>query len=56
MKLLLTIPILLMFAGCSQVGYESYEECMLREIQKCSPVECGNSADYYCQTLDFKEE
>ena len=36
--------------------YATYEECMLREIQKCSPVECGISADYYCQTLDFKEE
>ena len=34
--------------------YATFEECELREIQKCS-VECGNDAYSYCMTLDYPE-
>ena len=36
--------------------YATYEECLLREIQKCDPLRCGEQAVDYCETLDFKEE
>jgi len=36
--------------------YVTYEECLLREIQKCAPLRCGEQAVDYCETLDFKEE
>ena len=36
--------------------YATYEECLLKEIQKCAPLRCGEQAVDYCETLDFKEE
>tara|TARA_Y100000590_G_C14949137_1_gene724310 strand:- start:215 stop:451 length:237 start_codon:yes stop_codon:yes gene_type:complete len=36
--------------------YSNFEECQLKEMQKCSPVDCEYEARDYCRTLDFKEE
>ena len=35
--------------------YATFEECHLREMQKCSHV-CKEAAYQYCDTLEFKEE
>ena len=32
--------------------YSTYEECTLRETQKC-PAECGSLAMDYCETLEL---
>ena len=32
--------------------YATYEECQLREMQKCSPVDCEKEAEDYCDTLE----
>ena len=36
--------------------YATYEECLLKEHQKCAPLKCGDLVSNYCDTLDFKEE
>ena len=33
--------------------YATYEECQLREMQKCSPVVCEKEAEDFCDTLKF---
>ena len=33
--------------------YATYEECLLREMQKC-PTKCGEQAHDYCKTI-FEE-
>ena len=35
--------------------YTTYEECLLREIQKCLPLKCGELAQDYCNTLGLPE-
>jgi len=36
--------------------YSTFEECELRELQKCNPSECWGEAKDYCQTLEFNKE
>ena len=36
--------------------YSTFEECQLREIQKCVPVKCATQARAYCHTLEFNKE
>ena len=47
-KLILTLGILITLSGC---GYDSYEECKLREQQECGAdnVACNSSAIRYCK-------
>ena len=32
--------------------YATYEECVVREMQKC-PTKCSTQADLYCETLEL---
>ena len=32
--------------------YSTYEECVVREMQKC-PTKCSSQADLYCKTLEL---
>ena len=50
-RTLATSVIILFAFGCTEVevdeGYVSYNECYLKEVQKCT-VECRASAQKYC--------
>ena len=48
-KLILTFGILITLSGC---GYDSYEECRLRETQKCGEnnTACNSRATTYCKS------
>lgn len=51
-KLILTFGILITLSGC---GYDSYDECMLKELQKCGSdnPRCSSKVDNYCDSLDI---
>ena len=36
--------------------YSNFEECQLKEMQKCSPVDCEYEARDYCARLEVKKE
>ena len=36
--------------------YSTFEECQLREIQKCSPVDCEYEARDFCVNLLHEED
>jgi len=36
--------------------YSTFDECRLREAQKCSPVDCKVNARTYCSELRVKGE
>ena len=55
MKLSLVILSLILFAGCSQGGYESYDECLLKEMQTCSPSNCKREAKKFCGNYEGKQ-
>ena len=38
-----------------KLKYSSYEECILREIQKCNPLNCEELATDYCEILFLEE-
>ena len=44
-KFLLFSALFTILGGC---GYSSYEECELKEIQKCSNSDCNDLAKSYC--------
>ena len=44
----------MLFAGCSQEGYESYDECLLKEMQSCSPSTCKREAKNFCGNYEGK--
>tara|TARA_X000000950_G_C13670208_1_gene559632 strand:+ start:265 stop:681 length:417 start_codon:yes stop_codon:yes gene_type:complete len=44
----ITLIIIVAFAITS-CGYSSYEECKLKEIQKCESGACNSAATSYCQ-------
>jgi len=49
MKALTTILLtLIVLGGCSDGGYESYDECYLKEIQKCT-FPCVSQAKKFCK-------
>ena len=35
--------------------YATYEECLLKEHQKCAPLKCGDLVSNYCDTLGLPE-
>jgi hypothetical protein len=53
-KLILTLGILITLSGC---GYDSYDECIVREHQKCGPdnPRCSSKVDNYCDS-EFPKE
>ena len=56
MKLSLILSILLLFVGCDEVSkYESYEECLLKEVQECSPSNCRREAKDFCENYQGKQ-
>ena len=48
--------LLILFAGCDEVSkYENYEECLLKEVQECSPVDCRRDAKDFCENYQGKQ-
>ena len=44
-KAIFLIPIIFIISSC---GYSSYEQCTLKEIQKCETGACNGAAYRYC--------
>jgi hypothetical protein len=45
-KAIFLIPIIFIISSC---GYSSYEQCTLKEIQKCETGACNGAAYSYCK-------
>ena len=55
MKALTTILLtLIVLGGCSDGGYESYDECYLKEVQKCT-TECRSQAKNFCENKNGEQ-
>ena len=47
-NLTIALLTLVVLGGCSDGGYESYDECLLTEMQKCSS-DCKREAKAFCR-------
>jgi len=47
MKRLIVVIVLMFLGGC---GYSSYEECQLKESQKCETSDCSELVKDFCKT------
>ena len=48
MKIILSLVLLSMTLLISGCGYDSYAECKLKEMQKCSSESCREQVHSYC--------